>query len=105
MLQVEAFVDGSVTGTLKPRPAACELILATLGVTAESALFVDDQPRNVAGARDIGMTVLHFDVTRPRASYAEVARLLGLGAPPIETRLQARVPHQERWPLTGRAAT
>jgi len=39
---------------------------------------VDDQPRNVEGARRVGLDALQFDVTRPGSSFAEVERRLGL---------------------------
>lgn len=75
--EVDAVVDVS-HGVLKPDPAAYRLVLDALEVPAEAALFVDDQPRNIDGARAIGMPALLFDVTRPSESYREVARLLGL---------------------------
>lgn len=76
--EVEAVVDGSLTGFLKPDPEAYRLVLDSVQSAAEDALFVDDLPPNVEGARAIGMTALHFDVTRPSESYREIARLLGL---------------------------
>jgi putative hydrolase of the HAD superfamily len=76
--EVDLVVDCSRTGVLKPDPAAYRLVLDSLDVPAEAALFVDDQSRNVDGARSIGMPALHFDVTRPLESYREVVRLLGL---------------------------
>jgi putative hydrolase of the HAD superfamily len=45
-------------------------------------VFVDDQPRNVAGALSVGMQALPFDVAQPAASYRQALALLGLeGAP------------------------
>lgn len=76
--EVDVVIDGSRTGVLKPDPVAYQLVLDSLEVPAEAALFVDDQPRNTDGARAIGMPTLLFDVTRPSQSYREVVRLLGL---------------------------
>lgn len=76
--EVDVVVDCSRAGVLKPDPVAYQLVLDALGVTAEAALFIDDQPRNVDGARAVGMPALFFDVTRPSESYREVARMLGL---------------------------
>jgi putative hydrolase of the HAD superfamily len=76
--EVDVVVDCYRTGVLKPDPAAYRLVLNSLDVPAETALFVDDQPRNIYGARAIGMPALLFDVTRPSESWREVIRLLGL---------------------------
>jgi putative hydrolase of the HAD superfamily len=39
-------------------------------VTAPEAVFVDDQPVNVDGARAAGISAVLFDVARPAESYA-----------------------------------
>jgi hypothetical protein len=39
---------------------------------------VDDQARNVEGARRVGIPTVAFDVTRPGDSCEEARRLLGL---------------------------
>jgi putative hydrolase of the HAD superfamily len=75
---VDVIVDGSVVGMLKPDPAIYTLALDRLGVTANDALFVDDQPVNVAGARAVGIHALHCDVTDPAKTFDEVRKLLGL---------------------------
>jgi putative hydrolase of the HAD superfamily len=73
---VDCVVDGSSSHVLKPSPAAYARALDALGTTAERTVFVDDQPRNVAGARAIGMTAVAFDVRDPAASFREIERLL-----------------------------
>jgi putative hydrolase of the HAD superfamily len=75
---VDAVVDGSVTGVLKPDPGAYQAIAWELDVAMSRMAFVDDQPRNVAGARAVGVTAVLFDVTRPAESFRELARLTGL---------------------------
>ncbi len=48
------------TGLEKPGREAYLLILQKLGVIPQEALFIDDSPRNIEGARDIGMTVILY---------------------------------------------
>lgn len=79
--RLDALVDGSVEGFLKPDPRIYELVLARLGLPASACLFVDDQPGNVEGARAAGMAVQWFDVTRPAESWALVRERLGLPGP------------------------
>jgi 2-haloacid dehalogenase len=47
-------------GIVKPDRAIYELFLSRAGLAAESCVFIDDSPANVAGARDAGMHALHF---------------------------------------------
>lgn len=75
--EVDTVIDGSRIGVLKPDPAAYRVVLDSLQVDAEEAIFVDDHPSNVAGARAVGMPALRFDVTKPSQSFREVGRLLG----------------------------
>ena len=60
---MDAVVDATVTGILKPDPRAYTLALEALGLPAERVLFVDDQPANVAGAEALGIPTVQFDVT------------------------------------------
>jgi putative hydrolase of the HAD superfamily len=74
----ERIDDATYTGVLKPDPQAYLGCLQALGLQAEEAVFVDDQPRNVDGARRLGIPTVAFDVTRPEASCEEARQLLGL---------------------------
>lgn len=76
--EVDVVIDGSRTSVLKPDPAAYRPILDALEIPAKAALFVDDQPRNIDGARAIGMAALLFDVTKPSESYRQVIQSLGV---------------------------
>lgn len=76
----DVVVDATYTGILKPDPRAYGDCLDRLGLPAQACVFVDDQAKNVAGARAVGLPSVHFDVTRPRNSYDEALRLLGIGA-------------------------
>jgi putative hydrolase of the HAD superfamily len=75
---VDALVDASVTGIMKPNPAAYGLALDALGLPANRVLFVDDQAKNVAGAKVVGITAVRFDPTDVAGSFALVRRRLGL---------------------------
>ncbi|MCD6681807.1 MAG: HAD-IA family hydrolase [Burkholderiaceae bacterium] len=75
---VDALVDATHTGILKPDPRAYWLALEELDTSAERVLFVDDQMRNVEGARRLGITTVHFDVAAADACFAAVRGLLGL---------------------------
>lgn len=74
----DSLTDASRTGILKPDPRAYSQALADLGVAADEVLFVDDQPGNVAGAREAGIETIQFDVADARAAWDGVrARMLG----------------------------
>ncbi len=74
---VDVLVDGSLEHVLKPDPAIYRMVTERLGVDAAECVFVDDQPANVAGASDVGMYSVLFDVTDPAGSYARVRVALG----------------------------
>lgn len=78
MTLFHAIVDATYTGILKPDPRAYQAIAADLDVALADCVFVDDQQRNVAGARDAGMQAVHFDVRQPQQSYASALALLGV---------------------------
>lgn len=82
---VDVIVDGSVEGILKPDPRIYRLAAGRLGVRCQDAVFLDDQPVNLAGAADVGMTAVPVDVTDPQAAFRRARDLIGLrpsdGAP------------------------
>lgn len=47
-------------GYVKPDKMAFQVALGELGVLAEEAIFIDDQPRNVQAAKDLGIQAIHF---------------------------------------------
>ncbi len=47
-------------GVMKPDPRIFHIALARAGALPEEAIFVDDFAENVAGARAVGMTGIHF---------------------------------------------
>lgn len=70
--EVDAVVDASDTGVLKPDPRAYRMALEALEVPAQRALFVDDQIRNVQGAREIGMDAVWFDPAYVETTWKQV---------------------------------
>lgn len=74
----ETIVDATYTGVLKPDPRAYRMIVEALGLAPGECVFVDDQRRNVEGARAAGLATIAFDVRRPAASYAEALACFGL---------------------------
>lgn len=57
--------DGTVVsgfeGMAKPDPRIFELLLDRFGLAAQTTLFVDDSPENVAAARGVGMQGIEFE--------------------------------------------
>jgi putative hydrolase of the HAD superfamily len=45
---------------LKPEPAIYRRLLSDYGLEAQRSVFIDDTPRNVDGARDVGMHAIRF---------------------------------------------
>jgi putative hydrolase of the HAD superfamily len=77
--------DATYTHILKPDPRAYQHCLDALGLRPEDCVFVDDQLRNVHGARRIGLPTVHFDVQAPGASFAQALQVLGVNDPQQET--------------------
>ena len=65
---LDRFRDIVVSGderVVKPDPAIYRLLLDRNGLQASSCVFIDDSPKNVAGAEAVGMKAHHF--TSPEA--------------------------------------
>ncbi len=77
----DVIVDATYTGVLKPDPRAYRVCLDALGLEARACVFVDDQPRNVDGARAVGLPAVLFDVRDPRGSCDEALARFGLALP------------------------
>lgn len=75
---VDHIVDCSDTGILKPDPRAFHRAAEITGVDLERMLFVDDQPRNVAGAEAVGLDAMWFDIANAADAWTDVARRLGV---------------------------
>ena len=77
----DPLIDLSHVGYLKPQPEAFEHALKSLGVSREDAasiVFLDDQPRNVAGAEACGLRGVHFNPVEVEASLDTLRKAAGL---------------------------
>ncbi|NEI47984.1 HAD-IA family hydrolase [Rhizobium leguminosarum] len=72
----DLIVDATYTEILKPDPRAFAFITEGLSIDAGDCVFVDDQLKNIRGGEAIGMSCVHFDVTRPGVSYERALSLL-----------------------------
>lgn len=55
----ELIISGEC-GFIKPEPQIFELSLTKLGAEPEESIFIDDNPKNVQGALDVGITGIVF---------------------------------------------
>jgi putative hydrolase of the HAD superfamily len=74
----DAICDATYTGVLKPAARAYLDCCAELGLPPGCCVFVDDQPKNVAGAKAVGMRSIRFDVRHPGDSFREAVAALTL---------------------------
>jgi putative hydrolase of the HAD superfamily len=74
----DVIVDATYTGILKPDPRSYEQVIAEVGLPREACVFVDDQLKNIEGARAVKLPCVHFDVTSPADGYARALSMLGL---------------------------
>ena len=74
----DCIMDATYTDLLKPDPRAYLSCLQALGLLSDEAVFVDDQPRNVEGARRVGIPTVAFDVTQPQRACVAARQLLGI---------------------------
>lgn len=74
----EVIHDATYTGILKPDPRAYLDCINELDIEPSEGVFVDDQARNVHGARQVGLRTVQFDVHNPANSYQQALALLGI---------------------------
>lgn len=74
----DAVVVSCEVGCAKPDPRIYEICLATLGIRAAAALFVDDRLENVEAAERQGLHTLHFAGDE---SVARLRQLIGAAGP------------------------
>ncbi len=75
----DSFIDIVVSGAervIKPDPAIYRILLDRQRLAADDCVFIDDSPKNVAGAAAVGLHALHF--TSPE-KLADDLRRLGFG--------------------------
>jgi epoxide hydrolase-like predicted phosphatase len=74
----EVIIDSSEVGMRKPNPAIYLHALDLLGgIPPGRAVFLDDAPGNVAGARRAGLHAILVDAADPSGALAELDVLLG----------------------------
>jgi epoxide hydrolase-like predicted phosphatase len=77
----DVIVGSAYEGIMKPDPEIYERTLARLGRLAPEAVFIDDAPANVAGARAVGMAAIHFTPSLDLpAALADISVRLGPAA-------------------------
>jgi putative hydrolase of the HAD superfamily len=67
----DVIVDATHSGILKPDVRAYRAVEQALGLPAAQCVLVDDQARNVRGARDAGWHAVALDVRDPGAAFAQ----------------------------------
>ena len=71
----DALAISAEIGVMKPDAAAYRAVLAMLGLAAQTCVFIDDLPANVAAAQGVGMHGIVFE-DNP-SCLAALTRLLG----------------------------
>ena len=66
-------------GIIKPDPAIYKLCLEALGCEPQRALFFDDRPRNVEGARKVGIAAHVFESAEQARDIVRTGMLLPIG--------------------------
>jgi 2-haloacid dehalogenase len=56
----DAYVISGLEGVAKPDRRIFEILLRRHGLRPQACVFIDDQARNVAAARELGLVGLHF---------------------------------------------
>jgi putative hydrolase of the HAD superfamily len=72
----DVIADATYTKMLKPDARAYLACAKELDVDPHNCVFVDDQARNVQGAKAVGMNAVHFDVRQPGRSFQQALSLL-----------------------------
>ena len=70
----DAMIISAEIGMAKPDARIYQIALEKLGVTPAEAILLDDFPKNVEGARAVGMAAIYF--TQPDKALDELKRLL-----------------------------
>lgn len=78
--EFDAIVDATYSGLLKPHPHAYQAVEVALQLPAAACVLVDDQMRNVLGARACGWHAVQLDVREPQQAFEQA--LAWLATPP-----------------------
>lgn len=74
----DAIVYSAEEGMLKPNPEIYRRLLDRLDVKPAEAIYIDDSPKKVKGASDVGMHALLF--TNSEAIRKQITEMLGLSS-------------------------
>ena len=69
----ETIVVSGEEKVIKPDPRIYEILLERIGHSAADCIFIDDAPRNVATATELGFTAIRFE--NPDQLRAELGKL------------------------------
>jgi epoxide hydrolase-like predicted phosphatase len=70
----DQIVISAEVGMVKPEPPIYEMVVADLDVKPGEAVFVDDFPENVAGAKAVGLEAIQF--ISPQQTLQDLEKLL-----------------------------
>ncbi|MCP4421633.1 MAG: HAD family phosphatase [Chloroflexi bacterium] len=71
----DAILFSYEAGMMKPNPEIYRRVLGMLGGTAVSTLFIDDRPKNIQAALDLGMS--SFQYTSAPETITQIQQILG----------------------------
>jgi putative hydrolase of the HAD superfamily len=74
----DVIVDASVTGVMKPDPAAFRAGAEALGLPPEDIVYLDDMPWNVEGGLAAGLQAVRVSYDEPEQAIDEARARLGL---------------------------
>jgi epoxide hydrolase-like predicted phosphatase len=70
----DEMIISAEVGLVKPDARIYQLAISKVGVDPDEAVFVDDFPENVIGAREVGLQAIHFK--DPDQALADLQQLL-----------------------------
>lgn len=75
-LRFTRYTDGGIFSCheklVKPDPAIYELLCERYGISKENAVFIDDSPKNVKGAENVGIRAILFTGQTPEELFAQI---------------------------------
>ena len=71
MKQIDHVFDAIHTQIEKPDSRAYQIALQALNKTPEQVVFVDDQIKNINGAKKLDIDCIHFNDEIPNESFAQ----------------------------------
>jgi len=94
MKEFDVIWDGTYYDFLKPDARAYQSCLEKLGLEAEKCVFVDDQNRNVQGAKEVGLQAIHLDVREPQVAFNKALERLRINVQLKHVKPKTRPNHQ-----------